>query len=228
MTDPMHNSELVRESTKKAKDGRTRKAMLLLGLLWLGLVTFLIVDSRMDAAEQQKTTLSFAEEIQNLCKTENIKSGLCGDADKVVKNDGDVTAVVGPKGDKGDTGAQGPQGPKGDKGEKGDPGKNGQNGSDGLAGLDGLMGAIGLQGPQGEPGEQGIQGEPGLNGVDGKDGADGAKGETGPPGPTGKTGVVAVNTVNCDGPMISSVTSAYNADTQTITLTCNSEGANNE
>lgn len=224
MTEPMH-SALVKESAKKGKDGRTRKLLLVLAILWLGFVTYLIIDSRLDEQRQQEATLSFAEQVQRLCETEDINSGLCGDADEVVEKKGDIEVITGPQGEPGPEGPRGLTGPQGPKGDQGEPGEDGQNGSDGLPGLDGLMGAMGLQGPPGPIGSTGPQGPAGEDGATGPQGPKGEKGEKGDPG---EPGVVSVVTVNCDGPVIQSVSSSYDAETQTITISCNEEGEANE
>lgn len=217
MTEPMH-SALVTESTKKAKDGNTRKLLLLLAVLWLAFVTYLILDYRADAVKQQEATLTYAKTIQQLCDDDVIHGKKCGDAEEVVEKDGDVTGgLIGPQGPKGDTGepgATGSQGPKGDTGSPGPSGKNGQDGQNGTPGDDGSPGSNGLPGSPGPQGPQGIQGEPG------RDGTDGSPGPAGPQGPPGPTGVVAIQTIGCDGPVISYITSSYNAETRTITISC--------
>lgn len=217
MTEPMH-SALVTESTKKAKDGNTRKLLLILAILWLAFVTYLILDSRADAQKQQEATLTYAKTIQQLCDDDIIQGKRCGDAEEVVEKDGDVTGgLIGPQGPKGDTGDTGATGPKGDtgsqgpRGPQGEAGDDGQNGSDGASGSPGTTGVSGSQGPQGVPGEPGPSGPPGP---------EGKTGPTGPQGPEGPTGVVAIQTIGCDGPVISYITSSYNAETRTITISC--------
>jgi hypothetical protein len=215
MTDPSIHG-MAKESTRKSKDGRTRKLIAVLALLWLAFVTFLIVDSRIDASNQKKATLTFAEELQKRCAEDGVVSGLCGDANQVVENDGDITTIPGPKGDQGerglpgDAGPPGPSGKPGPKGDKGDPGDDGQNGSPGDPGIAGSVGPMGLPGPSGPPGPQGDKGDKGE------------KGDPGAKGDPGSTGVVKVITVGCDGPVISNVSSSYDAATQTITISCNS------
>lgn len=223
MTEPMH-SALVTESSKKAKDGKTRTLLLILVILWLGFVTYLIWDSRADAAKQQAATLTYAEEIQKLCDEGLLHGAKCGEADKVVKNDGEIQTIEGPQGPQGPRGSTGPQGPEGPKGDEGKRGPEGQNGSEGPQGLAGLMGAMGLQGPQGSTGSEGPQGSTGPQGPEGPQGSTGPEG---PKGEKGDTGVVQVVTVGCDGPVIQSVSSSYDAETQTITISCNG-GETNE
>lgn len=211
MADPTVHG-MAQEPIKKAKDGKTRKLFWGFIVLWLVLVTFLISWLAIAYISQRDQTLSFAEEIQKQCDQENLSGGLCGDAEKVVKNDGEVQTIIGaqgPKGDKGDTGTQGPKGDTGSPGPKGDKGDTGQNGSEGAAGT---PGSVGSQGPQGIPGEQG---EPGATGPQGEPGPMGPQGEQGP------SGLVSIQTVGCDGPVISSITSSYDAESRTITISCN-------
>lgn len=209
---------MSRDAVKQSKDPKTRRILTLVVVLWvLTLIAALGLAWRAYFQEKEKSQ-TLAEQISAACDNGHFGPGLskedesklCSNAEKVIQND-PVSQVgpqgppgpQGPQGVEGPPGPRGPQGPDGISGENGRPGKNGVNGANGVDGNDGSPGAQGPQGPQGETGPAGPQGD------------------QGPQGPQGPPGVTDVNTVNCDGPIVSSLTATYDADTQTIVITCN-------
>lgn len=146
-----------------------------------------------------------------------------------VKGDTGLTGATGPQGPAGPTGATGPKGDKGDTGDTGPAGPTGATGPQGLQGDTGPAGATGPQGetgpagptgPQGETGPtgpQGPQGDTGPTGATGPQGPQGIQGETGPAGATGATGPQGPS-----GVAIATAPLAYDAETQTVSLTTTS------
>jgi hypothetical protein len=149
-----------------------------------------------------------------------------------------LTGATGPKGDKGDTGdtgpagPTGPTGPTGPEGPAGATGPAGPQGETGLTGPQGPQGETGLTGPQGIQGETGATGPQGPQGIQGDTGAtgpqgpQGIQGETGPQGPqgiqgeTGATGATgATGPQGPSGVVAATAPVAYNAETQTVSLT---------
>lgn len=138
----------------------------------------------------------------------------------------------GPRGPAGADGVSivGPRGPVGPAGETGPPGSDGLPGKAGAPGPAGPAGAAGkdstVAGPKGETGARGEQGPPGPAGADssvpGPQGERGPAGPAGPPGPQGIPGVINVTTSpGCADPLPKvSISLAYDAATQTLTLVC--------
>lgn len=139
-----------------------------------------------------------------------------------------ATGLTGATGSTGATGPTGPTGPKGDKGDTGDTGPAGPTGATGPTGPEGAAGATGATGPQGETGPagpqgiqgevgptgpQGLQGETGATGAQGPQGIQGIQGDTGPAGATGATGPQGPS-----GVIAATAPVAYNAETQTVSL----------
>lgn len=127
--------------------------------------------------------------------------------------------AAGPPGKAGEPGLPGPTGPTGPTGE---PGARGEAGAPGAAGKDGIDGEDGAPGDRGPAGERGEKGEPGRGGIDGAAGPQGEPGPPGPAGPQGIPGVVdVVTSPECsDLAPNMTVSLAYDAATQTLTLAC--------
>jgi hypothetical protein len=123
------------------------------------------------------------------------------------------TGPTGPKGDTGDTGPTGPTGPTGATGPQGPQGDTGLTGATGPQGETGPAGPQGIQGEVGPTGPQGLQGETGATGPQGPQGIQGIQGETGPAGATGATGPQGPS-----GVVAATAPVAYNAETQTVSL----------
>ncbi len=147
---------------------------------------------------------------------------------------------TGPQGERGATGPRGPVGPAGESivGPRGERGPRGFDGSDStLPGPVGPAGSNGQQGPKGDPGEMGpagVKGDTGATGDRGPAGEQGPRGEQGAPGPQGDPGpagpagpqgipgVVTVTTSPACSDLLPnmSVSLAYDAGTQTLSLIC--------
>ena len=123
------------------------------------------------------------------------------------------TGPTGPKGDTGDTGPTGPTGPTGATGPQGPQGDTGLTGPTGPQGETGPAGPQGIQGEVGPTGPQGLQGETGATGPQGPQGIQGIQGDTGPAGATGATGPQGPS-----GVVAATAPVAYNAETQTVSL----------
>lgn len=203
--------ELVRRSARRGKDPKTRQYLYFALALWLLTLTALVGVAWHSYFQEKEQTQTLAQELKSACESGEFGPGisserqtrLCETAEKVADEDAKIETIPGPEG------PPGPPGPPGIRGFMGLPGFDGDPGVDGDPGLDGLDGLPGLPGPPGEEGKPG------------KDGERGPAGSDGPPGPPGPTGVVQVETVNCQGPLIQNVSLSYNANTQTLTLTCN-------
>lgn len=197
--------DLVSEAVAESKMPRTRKLLLILGVLCLILMILTGVfawKAYVPVREQAQSGTSLAKQVQDACKanatnTDDLKD-LCNRADKVV--DEAPPAVT--QGKTGDTGAAGPigfpglTGPQGEPGIQGEPGRNGTNGTDGVNGKNGLIGAAGKDGPPGPAGPAGQDGKDGVQGAPGEKGEKGERGEAGaqgPPGPTCPDGYTGSN-----------------------------------
>jgi hypothetical protein len=191
----MLKDEIVREAALEGRDSKTRRWLLILGILLFFAVVVMVIGgwALWDAKQQQVN--AGAEAVSNVtaaCENQGAKEQLanlgidCGAALKAEEtiNEGPAgppgaTGEKGEKGDKGETGAQGPPGPQGStgpKGEKGDTGEQGDEGDTGASGADGSEGLQGPMGPQGSPGPQGPQGEKGETGATGPQGPEGSPG----------------------------------------------------
>lgn len=220
MDDHSQLDELKVESSNRGKDQKTRILLIVLLVLWL-LTLIVLMGVTWNAYFNQKAkTQTLAEQIAFACESGDFGPGvnqededaMCKNAERVIEEEGSVQGLrgpEGPRGPQGPPGIQGPQGPQGIRGLIGITGRNGRPGLEGDAGLDGddgLNGQDGTPGPMGPPGPQGEQG---------------VVGPEGPEGPPGPTGVIQITTVNCEGPIIQSIVASYDAQTQTITITCN-------
>jgi hypothetical protein len=218
MTDSNQVHDLSRSAVRQSKDPKTRRILYIVAVLWiLTLFAFAFVTWRAYFNEKEKSQ-TLAEQIAAACDSGTFGPGLsqddedklCSNAQKVIDNSG--VSQIGPQGPQGPPGPEGPPGKNGTNGTNGlngKPGTNGRNGTDGTDGVDGSNGTDGVDGSEGPPGPPGPPGKDGTNGTDGADG---------PPGPPG---VVGISTVNCDGPVISSLSATYDASSQTIVITCN-------
>lgn len=224
--------DLKETSTQKGKDPKTRKYLIVLLAMWLLTLAALVGVAWNAYFQQKETSQTLAQQIAAACASGDFGPGvstddehaMCSNAQKVIKDDSNtLTPVPGPQGPRGEEGPPGPQGIQGIPGPQGEPGVDGNTGDIGPEGKQGVAGADGLPGAQGEPGVQGEQGLPGEMGPQGEAGPAGPQGEQGPPGPQGDPGVIKVTTVGCDGPIIRSISTSYDAATQTITITCNEE-----
>ena len=214
--------DIKHDAAQTGKDKKTRVILYTLLALWLITVAILIGVGWNAYFSEKAKTQSLAQQIALACDTgdfgpgvtEETEEALCENAQKVI--DGEVApAIPGPAGPPGIPGTPGEDGAPG---EPGPPGKKGAPGSTGPAGTDGEPGAPGTTG---EPGAAGAPGDVGPPGPQGEPGAQGPEGPVGPQGAQGPPGVVNVASVGCGGPIITSVDISYNAETQTITLTCN-------
>lgn len=241
--------EMKAQSAERAKDPKTRRILIIVLALWLVTLAALVGFAYKSYFDEKADKLTLAQELSVACESGSFGPGftsddeerLCENAQKVIENESipGATGPQGPQGPQGQTGPQGPRGftgptgPRGFKGATGLPGLDGQNGSDGADGVDGIDGVDGQDGLNGADGTDGSDGLPGKDGQNGEDGADGATGPQGPEGPAGPAGadgaqgpagppgVVNVTTVGCDGPIIQSISAAYDAGTQTVVITCN-------
>jgi hypothetical protein len=120
-------------------------------------------------------------------------------------------SIVGPVGPRGPAGAAGKSvvGPPGPAGPVGPAGADGDS-------IVGPKGEAGAPGPKGEAGAAGPKGEPGANGDTGP------TGPVGPAGPQGTPGVITVVTQPACSDLMPNMTIslAYDAATQTLTLVC--------
>lgn len=195
-------SELAVEPTHKGKDSPSRSLLLILVVLWALFTIGMLVFVWNYAFQQKDAAQTLAQQLAYACKsgdfgpgiTEADERAMCSNAEKVIKDETPSQAIQGPPGRDGRDGVDGTDGING---APGPPGKNGRNGKDGLNGTNGLPGPAGKDGIDGE------------NGTDGKDGL---------PGPPG---VVQVTTIGCEGPVIHSIAASYDAESQTVTITCN-------
>ena len=225
MNEHLSVDDLTVESAKKGKDVRTRHILIALLAIWLLTLLALVGMSWKAYFQQKATSQTLAQQIQAACDSKNFGPGLstedenklCSNAEKVIKDDTNLSPVVGPQGPQGDQGEQGLMGPPGPPGLDGADGNKGETGTAGAPGKNGVDGPAGSDGAsiEGPPGKDGANGAPGPQGIQGEPGAAGEKGEKGDPG------VVNVTTVGCDGPLIRRFTASYDQATQTITITCN-------
>lgn len=199
MTDKSQVSEMAVEPAHRGKDFSSRSVLLILVVLWALLTIGMLIFVWKYAFQQKDNAQTLAQQIAFACKsgdfgpgiTEANEEAICSNAQKVIKDQTPSQAIQGPPG------RDGRDGTDGTDGAPGPPGKNGKNGKDGINGTNG------------------INGLPGKDGIDGKDGTDGKDGLPGPPG------VVQVITVGCEGPIIHSIVAGYDAESQTVTITCN-------
>jgi hypothetical protein len=202
MTDKSQVSEMAVEPAHRGKDLSSRSILIVLVALWALLTIGMLIFVWKYAFEQKDSAQTLAQQIAFACKsgdfgpgiTEANEEAICSNAQKVIKDQTPSQAIQGPPGRDGRDGTDGTDGADG---APGPPGKNGKNGKDGIDGTNGLNGA------------------PGKDGIDGKDGTDGKDGLPGPPG------VVQVTTIGCEGPVIHSIAASYDAESQTVTITCN-------
>lgn len=196
-----------------------------------------------EADDNAAVVQTFADQAAEACSDPMQRERLAGqgfscqaieDAAEQVEDGGDPVLVPGPQGERGLTGprgftgaagadgadgTRGVAGPAGKAGEPGLPGAIGPIGTTGARGDVGPAGTAGRDGEDGTPGERGPQGE---KGDPGRDGVDGATGSQGPAGPQGVPGVVnVVTSPECAAlTPASSISLAYDAGTQTLTLIC--------
>lgn len=205
----------------------------------VGLVlAFASLSQRLDAADQDRRELQQANVVQD--ETIGAQADALTEANERLEDAGErpvavpdpPETVVGPTGATGATGPNGPpgpagppgvdgeRGPAGPAGKAGEPGLPGPSGSDGEDGVAGPAGPKGEMGPAGPRGEQGPRGETGPAGPVGADST--VPGPPGPPGPQGIPGVLHVVTSPACGDLLPnmSISLAYDAATQTLTLVC--------
>lgn len=201
-------SDMAVEPAHKGKDTPSRKLLLTLVVLWGLLTAAMLIFVWQYAFQQKDNAQTLAQQLDYACRSGDFGPGIneadedamCSNAKKVIKDQTPSQAIQGPPGR---DGRDGTDGKDGTDGAPGPPGKNGRDGKNGINGKDG---ANGLDGKEGPPGKDG------TNGTDGKDG---------PPGPEGPSGVVQVTTIGCEGPVIHSIVASYDAESKTVTITCN-------
>lgn len=199
-------NELKAASAERGRDHKTRVILVMAVGTWL--VAMLVLGGVTWNAyfKEKGKSQTLAQQVSDACEAgdldEEERQDLCDNAEKVIENEDGLDGVDGKDGKDGADGADGLDGTDGVDGKNGRNGKNGKPGTDGADGPPGPRGSLGPAGPPGEDG---------TNGIDGEDGADGADG---PPG------VVNVETVDCEGPVIHSISASYNAETQTVTISC--------
>jgi hypothetical protein len=177
-------------------------------VLWLITLGILLAVTWNAYFQKKEAAKTLAQQIHFACASGDFGPGiskanediLCSNAEKVIKDQTPIPGIQGPPGPRGPQGVQGIQGP---------------------TGLQGLMGVSGKSGKDGTNGSTGPPGPPGPSGANGKDGIDGKNGTDGKDGLPGPPGVVQVTTIGCEGPIIHSIASSYDAASQTITITCN-------
>jgi hypothetical protein len=192
-------SEMAVEPAHQGKDTPSRSILIVLVALWALLTIGMLVFVWKYAFEQKDSAQTLAQQIAFACKSgdfgpdlsEANAEAICSNAQKVIKDQAPSQAI------------------------QGRPGRDGKDGTDGVDG------APGGPGPSGKNGKNGINGIDGVNGLNGKDGLDGKDGTDGKDGPPGPPGVVQVTTIGCDGPIIHSIAATYDAESQTVTITCN-------
>lgn len=202
MTEKSPVAEMAVEPSHKGKDAPTRSILIALVVLWVILFVGLLIFAWNAYFQQKDAAQTLAQQIAHACKSGDFGPGInqddedamCSNAREVIKNNAPSQGIQGPPGRDGRDGTDGTDGVNG---APGPPGKNGRNGKAGINGANGL------------------NGEPGKDGIDGKNGIDGKDGLPGPPG------VVQVTTVGCEGPVIHSIAASYDAESQTVTITCN-------
>lgn len=205
MTDKSAVSEMAVEPSHKGKDAPTRSILIALVVLWVILFVGLLIFAWNAYFQQKDAAQTLAQQIALACKSGDFGPGItqanqdamCSNANEVIKNNAPSQGIQGP------------------------PGRDGRDGTDGTDGTDGADGAAGPPGPRGKNGKNGIDGINGLNGAAGKDGIDGKDGTDGKDGLPGPPGVVQVTTVGCEGPVIHSIVASYDAESKTVTITCN-------
>lgn len=198
-------SEMAVEPSHKGKDSPSRSILLILVVLWALLAFVTLVFAWKYAFQQKDAAQTLAQQLAYACKSGDFGPGIneasekamCSNAEQVIKNDSPSKAIQGP------------------------PGRDGRDGTDGKDGTDGAPGPPGKNGKNGKDGVNGTNGTNGLPGADGKDGIDGKNGTDGKDGLPGPPGVVQVTTVGCEGPVIHSISASYDAESQTVTITCN-------
>jgi hypothetical protein len=215
--DTPHIRELKESAVNEGRDHKSRLILVIVGALWLltlGVLGAVTWNAYFDEKEKSQT---LAQQVAAACERGDLEKAdqkeLCEDAEKVIQDE-DPEGITGPEGPRGPQGIQGVSGPQGVPGAEGPQGPKGNRG-------------LGEVGPSGSDGSPGSDGRNGINGSDGPPGPEGPKGEkgdtgdVGPEGPAGPSGVVQIEFVGCQGPVITSIFGAYNADTRTITITCN-------
>lgn len=224
-----HLEEIKAESSDKGKDPATRRILIVLVVLWLLTLAGLVGVGWKAYFNEKEKSQTLAQQISLACRSGDLGPGLdsddekqlCSNAQEVAKGGNGVEGPQGPEGPPGPQGVQGVQGYPGPRGIQGQQGLPGTDGKDGAAGKPGAQGSAGPKGDTGGQGPIGPKGETGPQGPRGEAGPEGPKGEQGEPGPQGTSGVANVNVVGCEGPIIHQISASYNAETQTITITCN-------
>lgn len=198
-------SEMAVEPSHKGKDVPSRSILIVLVVLWALLAIGMLVLAWNYAFQQKDAAQTLAQQLAYACDSgdfgpgidEATEKAMCSNADDVIKDQAPSRAIQGP------------------------PGRDGRDGIDGIDGTDGASGPRGFPGKKGKNGRDGLDGADGLNGINGKDGLDGEDGTDGKDGLPGPPGVVQVTTIGCEGPVIHSIVVGYDAESQTITITCN-------
>jgi hypothetical protein len=197
-------------------------------------------------AQAERVVQTFADQAASACadplqRVELAEQGfsckaLEDAAEQVQNDDVDPVLVPGPQGERGLPGPRGFSGPAGVDGEPGPRGPEGPQGERGPRGFDGsdstvpgpegedstVPGPAGPAGPKGDTGPRGEQGPRGETGPAGPQGPQGPAGPAGADGAPGSAGVVnVVTSPECASLLPGmSVSLAYDAATQTLTLSC--------
>jgi hypothetical protein len=170
--------DMTHDAAVSGKDGRTRKLLIVLLVLWLLTLGSLIAVGWNAYFDQKGKTETLASQLQIACERGTIgppdftaedADRLCSNAEKSSPEAVTIEGPPGPQGPPGVNGVDGTDGTDGRggrNGKDGDPGSNGEDGAPGTPG-ESIPGETGATGPAGPPGPQGEQGAPGTNGTDG-------------------------------------------------------------
>jgi len=173
MSDNVPFQELAFESSKRGRDPKTRRILLVVLALWLFTLLGFLGLAWNAYFNEKATSQSLAAQITHACKSGDFGPGLndsdekklCSKAAQVADNSSVSIGIQGPRGPRGPQGPPGIQGPVGLQGLMGIHGLNGKNGKNGLNGTDGLIGPMGPQGVKGDKGDTGDKGAPGSDGT---------------------------------------------------------------
>jgi hypothetical protein len=184
--------EIKQHAAASARDPRSRRLILLLGILTaIGFLTSVVFGwlAYDDANDEAEAGQDLAGQVRIACEDEAIDTDdlqqLCENAVQVERGE---PGPIGPQGTEGPPGLTGPEGPAGPAGPVGPPGPRGPSGPKGDTGNQGTEGDAGAAGAEGEPGATGPEGPagpPGPPGPQGNQGPAGPQGERGPEGPAG-------------------------------------------
>jgi hypothetical protein len=176
--------ELAVESSKRGRDPKTRRLLLILFIVWLFTLVGFLGLAWNAYFHQKAATQSLAQQIAHACNSGVFGPGMQVEDEKKLCSKAKKEAADNSL----SLGIQGPQGPRG---EQGPPGPQGYPGLQGPTGLQGIMGVHGKNGQPGLDGDVGPTGPTGPAGPQGEKGATGDKGDTGAQGDTGPQGTSA-------------------------------------